>query len=78
MQVYLRLEKPAVPCVVDTGKERKKGGVSTLMQVAWAGSSVEVTGEKIQKVRQYEPLQPNMAFPSHLPVQVLTGVSPLG
>lgn len=25
MQVYLRLEKPAVPCVVDTGKEKEEG-----------------------------------------------------
>lgn len=44
-------------------KQRKKGGVSTLMQVAWAGSFMEVTGEKIQKVRQYEPLQSNHGFP---------------
>lgn len=39
----------------------------------------EVTGEKIQKVRQYEsPYSQTMAFLSHLPVEVLPGFSPLG
>lgn len=65
MQVYLRLEEPAIPCVTETGKKEREGGREG--PAPWCrghGQEVqEVAGEKIEKVRSREPLHPSHGLP---------------
>lgn len=65
MQVYFRLEELAMPCVVETGKERKGRREGQCPDTGGMGREFHASDrEKIQKVRYCEPLQPIHGLPS--------------